>query len=366
MPISVLCQCGKRLRAKDQLAGKCVKCPACGDMLTVTAAEVPDLPPPRPRQRANERSRGEEEDLGAHRLTRFGIGWVILLNVVTVGLFATIRFNLMHGKMPKIRRDDPSAGRAIGFLFIPFFNLYWFFFTYLRLITRINEQRVWRGLPPSHLHGLFIAFGVVHLVSGIILSFVFPPGIWINPISLIFGCILFSLIQGRVNELVEASAFAPAREAENRGRSKTCPRCAERVKAAAAACRFCGHEFVESEADTPRRNEDDSALAVDLRRVVCRNRRSLCLTWGWLSTGVGLAFLGITIPYVLGFGVPPDDGPGLIGRIVGTLFFTVPLLIPGFICLFRARRYREELQRIDEQTFRRSDSPKRPTSLATR
>lgn len=33
MPVSVVCKCGKRLRAKDELAGKRVKCPACGEPL---------------------------------------------------------------------------------------------------------------------------------------------------------------------------------------------------------------------------------------------------------------------------------------------------------------------------------------------
>ncbi len=35
MPIPVGCQCGKRFQAKDELAGKRVKCPGCGNVLTI-------------------------------------------------------------------------------------------------------------------------------------------------------------------------------------------------------------------------------------------------------------------------------------------------------------------------------------------
>jgi hypothetical protein len=41
MAITVTCQCGKKLGVKDELAGKRVKCPACGTILTVPAAEAP-------------------------------------------------------------------------------------------------------------------------------------------------------------------------------------------------------------------------------------------------------------------------------------------------------------------------------------
>lgn len=34
--------------------------------------------------------------------------------------------------------------------------------------------------------------------------------------------------------------------------SKVCPRCAERVKAAAEVCRFCGHEFGKGDGSGPR------------------------------------------------------------------------------------------------------------------
>ena len=36
MPISITCQCGKKLKAPDTLAGKKVKCPACQHLLTVS------------------------------------------------------------------------------------------------------------------------------------------------------------------------------------------------------------------------------------------------------------------------------------------------------------------------------------------
>jgi hypothetical protein len=41
MPISVTCQCGQSFRAKDDLAGKRVKCPKCGQPLTIPGGQNP-------------------------------------------------------------------------------------------------------------------------------------------------------------------------------------------------------------------------------------------------------------------------------------------------------------------------------------
>src|SRR5438874_2336436 len=40
MSIVVSCSCGKRLRARDELAGKRAKCPGCGKMLVVPPKAV--------------------------------------------------------------------------------------------------------------------------------------------------------------------------------------------------------------------------------------------------------------------------------------------------------------------------------------
>ncbi len=350
MTLILNCGCGKRLQAKQEWAGKRVKCPQCATLLTVPAAAAPvaapaapaavlpveeppapDRPPRRPRPK---------RDPGAHRLTRFPVGLVILFNCLTLGLFSSIRFNLMHGQMPKLRRDDPSAAQGFWFLLIPFYNLYWFFFTYLRLVTRINEQRALRGLPPSNLRWLVVLSCVLTIVSTVIFMFVIPGGgLFINPVSLVVWCVLFSVIQGRVNELVEASEFVPVREGE-----MTCPECGEEVHVASPACRSCGYAFPgagASEGDAP---------AVEVRRVMARNRRGLCLTWGWLLTVLGLAVLGLII---LGLAVgeerPDPRSPELLGVLLGTTVLTAPFLVPGVICLFRARNYRLELGRLEEE-----------------
>ncbi|MGD0768119.1 MAG: hypothetical protein ABSB42_07990 [Tepidisphaeraceae bacterium] len=41
MPINVQCSCGKRMGLSDALAGKMIKCPACGDAIHVPAAAGP-------------------------------------------------------------------------------------------------------------------------------------------------------------------------------------------------------------------------------------------------------------------------------------------------------------------------------------
>lgn len=44
MAITFVCPCGKHLRARDEQAGLCILCPACGTPVTISAldADVPD------------------------------------------------------------------------------------------------------------------------------------------------------------------------------------------------------------------------------------------------------------------------------------------------------------------------------------
>ncbi|MGB7346188.1 MAG: zinc ribbon domain-containing protein, partial [Pirellulaceae bacterium] len=44
MPIQVKCKCGKALNVKDELAGKAVKCPGCGNVIKVGAAGAKAAP----------------------------------------------------------------------------------------------------------------------------------------------------------------------------------------------------------------------------------------------------------------------------------------------------------------------------------
>src|SRR5262245_45516947 len=47
MPIPFSCECGKKLQAKDEFAGKKMRCPSCGKLLTIPAPPAPEplLPP---------------------------------------------------------------------------------------------------------------------------------------------------------------------------------------------------------------------------------------------------------------------------------------------------------------------------------
>ena len=146
------------------------------------------LPPPAP-------------DAGRHRFTEFPVVAVVLLHFFTCGLFSFFWLNLMHGKLPKVRPDDPSAGRAIGFCFIPFFNLYWIFFSYRRLCVRIDEQRELYGLPPSNLKGLATTACIFQIIPYL--------NIFIG--YTIMTPLFLGKMQSSVNELVRTSATTAPR-----------------------------------------------------------------------------------------------------------------------------------------------------------
>ena len=63
MPILVSCPCGKQLRAKDEMAGKRVKCPGCGSAVVVAAVveDVPELREVEPATKPAARRRKEDD-----------------------------------------------------------------------------------------------------------------------------------------------------------------------------------------------------------------------------------------------------------------------------------------------------------------
>jgi hypothetical protein len=153
-------------------------------------------PPPFPVRPSPRTSRTEATTSCPHQLTTFPVAVAVLLHFVTFGIFTLLWLNLMHGKMCRVRDDDPSAGKAVGFCFIPFFNLYWIFFTYRRLCLRIDEQRDLYGLQPSNLCGFATTACIFQIIPYI--NFLLGYTI-ITPIFI-------GMMQSSINQLVHTSA----------------------------------------------------------------------------------------------------------------------------------------------------------------
>ena len=105
------------------------------------------------------------------------LGLILMLPAILVMLFAYIyllvilyrlwRFTIeqsnQHGLVPAIE----TPGKAVGFLFIPFFNYYWVFLAYGKLAKDLNAIAKQKGISPAASEGLAIAIPIL-IVLGII------------------------------------------------------------------------------------------------------------------------------------------------------------------------------------------------------
>jgi hypothetical protein len=106
----------------------------------------------------------ERSRLANHQLRQFPVWATGILNFITFGLFGLIHFGLMHDRLPRAAHNDPSAGKAIGFQFIPYFNLYWVFFNSLRFCDRLTMQYRVRGIRRSAPRGLATAASIFTVI----------------------------------------------------------------------------------------------------------------------------------------------------------------------------------------------------------
>lgn len=75
-------------------------------------------------------------------LTFLSLGMLVICTV----FHCMFLYNLWKIIPPSLAPTTP--GKAVGFLFIPFFNLYWVFIAYYQLAKKMNMVSGQRGLPP--------------------------------------------------------------------------------------------------------------------------------------------------------------------------------------------------------------------------
>ncbi len=173
--------CGATSDLDARSAGKTVRCAACGKSF-VAPQDLAVIGQP-------------------HHLTPFPVASLVLLHYVTAGLFSVIYLNLLHERMPRLRRDDPSATVAIGLCFVPIFNLYWMAFSFHRLCVRLNEQRRFHGLRPTAPEWLAIPCGVLFACALMATFFTTAGAVLWGTVGAIALPVFAGLVQNSVNEL---------------------------------------------------------------------------------------------------------------------------------------------------------------------
>ncbi len=131
-----------------------------------------------------------------HTCTSFSVAGGIILHYITFGIFTFFNLGLKHGYFPKLNKDDFGSGAAIGYMFIPFYSIYWFFVFHNRLAKKISYQYRVRGLSSPVSQGFATAVCIISLIPCInLLSF------------FILHPIFYGLVQSAINNLAKSESL---------------------------------------------------------------------------------------------------------------------------------------------------------------
>jgi hypothetical protein len=108
----------------------------------------------------------EQPGLGVQLIAILGILGLVQFLFVQMTYTFVVLWKMWSAIQDGNARTTP--GKAIGFLFIPFFNVYWIFQVWGGFPRDYNNYIDRRGLPVSHLSsGVFMAYPVLILLTAI-------------------------------------------------------------------------------------------------------------------------------------------------------------------------------------------------------
>jgi len=117
----------------------------------------------------------------------------IFLHIISLGISNFFYFGKKHSNLPKIVEDDFDGGKAIGYCFIPGYNLfYWCHKVLARLAHRLNFQHKLRDSPYRVSANFSLTTSIIGLIP------------YLNLITFfILGPILVIQLQTSINKLIE-------------------------------------------------------------------------------------------------------------------------------------------------------------------
>ena len=245
-------KCRKSYAIDSSAAGKTARCPACSHRFTVPHPDpeeaVPilleaDVQDPRTKMC---RFCGEAISIAAAKCRYCG-EWLqrppgipirpqggikvvspvnaVIFTILTLGIYQIFWLYRVFKELHARGTTETTPGKAVGFLFIPFFNLVWIFIVWKRLGDAVAREYAGVQLPAPTTGLVWLApiaglLGVVELVA--------PP---VVVIRLILLPVVIGNAQSWLNQLADTAVDAlrdhPAPGAPAAAETKSCPVCGE-------------------------------------------------------------------------------------------------------------------------------------------
>lgn len=166
---------------------------------------------------------------------------------VILTLYGFIVFLVLIYKMWEAIQDGhalTTPGKAVGFLFIPLFNIGWFFVALWGFAVDYNKYLTRHSLAQDSLpQKLFLAYPILFLSSNLTLHFDILERVGLNAILSLAGLIVLLVMASRicdgVNSLPAITASDLRHAAENV--CSFCTSCGKNIEAGDKFCPHCGN-----------------------------------------------------------------------------------------------------------------------------
>jgi len=132
------------------------------------------------------------------------VGGLFLIGL-PLGILAVVFVCMLHYKcwmaLPQQHRFT-TPGRAIGFMWIPFYNLYWAFVTWPKLSEGLIYWQSAQGVPPVNTQGLAMTYAIL-FVCQFAIGWIPVFGFLIGVAQIVIFIIYYLKVVGALNALLK-------------------------------------------------------------------------------------------------------------------------------------------------------------------